>query len=245
MEPLLSQLGLTSTEAKIYSALLRLQSTTTGPLVAKTSLHRATVYDGLKRLIEKGLVSYVTINDIKKFQASPNPHFFLEKLQREKKAFTQKEKATKEFIQKLALLKNEKDDEEARTFHGLKGARTVLEEVMLHNQYDTLSSKGGRFLDVLGNYIYRWQKTKKKRGVHHRLLVNRSLKNSKYLKNIFAQKRYLPDNQLVPSTTTYIYGNKVAFFILPEKPIVFVIESPELSGAYKHYFNFLWNLSEE
>ena len=67
---ILEKLGLTETESKIYMILLRLGSTHVTPVIKKAELHRATVYDVLDRLIEKGLVSYI-IKEGKRFVTDP------------------------------------------------------------------------------------------------------------------------------------------------------------------------------
>ena len=71
----LEEFGLTKIEAKVYLNLLRLGSTTTGPLVKKTELHRATVYDALKRLMEKGLINFIIKEKTRYFQAADPKHF--------------------------------------------------------------------------------------------------------------------------------------------------------------------------
>ena len=66
----LTKLGLTLNEAKVYFALLELGSTNAGEIIKKTKLHRNIVYDKLDKLIEKGLVSFVTIKNIKQFEVT-------------------------------------------------------------------------------------------------------------------------------------------------------------------------------
>ena len=80
----LEQIGLTKTEAKVYLELFKLGSTKSGPLVRKTELHRATVYDVLKRLLEKGLASYIIREKTKYFETS-SPEHLLDVLEEEKK----------------------------------------------------------------------------------------------------------------------------------------------------------------
>ena len=63
----LIKIGLTDAEAKIYLVLLELGSSQAVHITSKSALHRRTVYDAIERLVEKGLVSYIRENNIKKY----------------------------------------------------------------------------------------------------------------------------------------------------------------------------------
>ena len=60
MKSILEELGLTKNEIKIYLALLELGTTPAGILIKKVDMHRASVYDVIDQLINKGLISYKT-----------------------------------------------------------------------------------------------------------------------------------------------------------------------------------------
>ena len=112
----LGNLGLTKVEAKVYLELLKIGSTKTGPLVKKTGLHRATVYDVLKRLIEKGLVNYITKENTKHFQAI-DPHSLLDLLKEEQIELDNKKNNAIKIISDLNKLKSEAmNKEEAHVF---------------------------------------------------------------------------------------------------------------------------------
>ncbi|MBU1930663.1 helix-turn-helix domain-containing protein, partial [Candidatus Micrarchaeota archaeon] len=55
----LQDLKLTQNEIKIYTALLNLGSVPAGRITHETGLHRSRVYEGLNRLVEKGLVGFI------------------------------------------------------------------------------------------------------------------------------------------------------------------------------------------
>ena len=65
----LQEFGLSKTEAKVYLALLELGKSKAGEVTKKSLVNRTNVYDALERLIEKGLVSYVSENNKKVFEA--------------------------------------------------------------------------------------------------------------------------------------------------------------------------------
>ena len=66
---ILEDAGLTNTEAKVYLMLVKAGSSLAGNISRETGIHRRSVYDAVERLIEKGLVSFITTNNRKYFQA--------------------------------------------------------------------------------------------------------------------------------------------------------------------------------
>ena len=60
----LEKLGLSKAEIKVYLTLLELGSTQSGRIVRETDFRKSTVYESIRRLQEKGLVSHVIKNGI-------------------------------------------------------------------------------------------------------------------------------------------------------------------------------------
>ena len=79
------QIGFTDGETKVYLALLKLGSTTAGPLTHKSRVSRSKVYEILERLMEKGLVSFIIKEKTKYFQAAEPSKIqdYLEKKEKE------------------------------------------------------------------------------------------------------------------------------------------------------------------
>ena len=47
-----------------------------------------------------------------------------------------------------------------------------------------------------------------------------------------------------PLTETTIYGDKVAFVVWTEKPVVTIINNSHVADSYRQLFNFLWKVSK-
>jgi len=240
----LQRFGLTRIEAKVYIALLRLGSTTAGPLIKKTELHRATVYDVLKRLMEKGLVNYIIKGKIKYFEAA-DPERFLEILREKRDEIEKQEKSMKILVKELFNIKSlSKKKHEARIYCGVEGIKTILGDVLKHKRYYSFSSRGW-LGEVLGPYYYRYQKMKQKLNIKHKMLAHESFRISKYKSAVFGEIRYLPKEYTSPNTTTFIYDDKVAICVWVETPIGFLIESSELAKTYRNYFTILWKIAKK
>ena len=245
MEEELLKFGLTRIEAKVYVTLLKIGSTSSGLLIKKTELHRATVYDALKRLMEKGLVNYIIKGKTRYFEAADPPYF--QNIITHKQSELNKLKVkTKKIVKDLEEIKKfAKKKQEAHIYYGIGGAKTVLEDVLKYKSYDTFSSRGGRLGEIMGPFYNFFQKRKKELSIKHRMIVNESLRGTKYINTVYAKKRFLPEKTISPYTTTFIYGEKVAIFIWLEQPIIFVIESKELAESYRLYFEFLWEIAKK
>ena len=99
MEKNLMRLGLTENEAKVYLALLEIGSTSAGEIIKKTKLHRNIVYDNLEKLIEKGLVSFVLIKNIKHFEVNSS-HELWDFIDKQKEEVLEKEVLIKKILPK-------------------------------------------------------------------------------------------------------------------------------------------------
>lgn len=235
----LEQLGLTKIEAKVYLALLKLGSTTTGPLVKKTELHRATVYDALKRLMEKGLINFIIKEKTKYFQAV-DPEHFLDLIKEQKQRLEEKEKLSEDIVKKLQQIQEQaKIKESASIFQGKRGIKTIFEDILNYKEYYAFASKG-RFKEILGSYFDLFQRKKRQKKIKVKLLIDESLKGSDYVKSIYGEVRFLPKEYNYP-TASFVYDDKVAFFVFTEYPTAFLIESEEVASSFKSYFELLWN----
>jgi DNA-binding MarR family transcriptional regulator len=159
VEEMLKRLGLTNVEARLYLALIDSGSTTVGPLLRKTGLHKATVYQSLNRLVEKGLVSYIKEGKKTHFRAV-SPRVLLEGLQ-------ENERALKEALPALeARLKAGEAPQEVSVYQGVSGLRSalnmMLEELTPGGSYDDFGVSG-QWKTLMPGYWDFWQREKKKR----------------------------------------------------------------------------------
>lgn len=72
----LDALDLTEGERKVYGALVELKNSTTGPIYENAKVSQSKVYEILKRLKDKGLVSHITKGNITYWQPA-NPKIYL------------------------------------------------------------------------------------------------------------------------------------------------------------------------
>src|SRR3989338_9073672 len=73
LQKVLRNLGLSEGEIRIYSSLLNSGRSSINQIHEKTGIERRNIYDILNKLIERGLVTYITENKRRSFKLShPN-----------------------------------------------------------------------------------------------------------------------------------------------------------------------------
>src|SRR3989344_4373032 len=123
IEAVLESLGFSPNEIKVYLALNDHGSSKAGTVSKIAKIDRSSCYNSLKSLIEKGLVSYTSIGQVKWFQAA-GPKKLLDYLK-------EQEEDVQEILPELdARHKASKIKGQVRLFKGLKGVRTVLQDIL-------------------------------------------------------------------------------------------------------------------
>lgn len=232
----LQKIGLNLNESKIYLVLLKLGSALAGKISKESQINRTTTYDGLDRLIEKGLVTY-TISANRKVFKPVSPERLFDNLK-------EKEKNLQEILPELnKLFKQSKEKEESNIYKGRKGIRSILNDILNYKEYVSFGSSGG-FLEIMKHDFLIFQKEKKKLKIKSRVILPEKLRNKEIVTSAAATFRFIPNKYATP-TTTWVYDNKIAIIIWAEVPIATLITSKEIAESYKNYFELLWRIAKK
>ncbi len=244
MERALKMAGLTENEAKVYVALLRMGSTTAGPLIKVLGMHRAAVYDTLDMLTEKGLVAFVIKANRKYFEAS-DPDRLLEYMECKKQIIEQHEKELKKEIPKLRAIRAiSKEEQEGYIYKGKKGIKSVVEDMLRERKDWLVFGSQGNFVKIFPSYFFNVHKKRIKLGIPMKIIRSESTRDASWSKKIKCwEERFLSNMYTTPSTT-YIYGDKVAIIVWPPDPMAFVVRSKTVSDSYRKYFEILWKVAK-
>jgi len=236
MEQELEKVGLNKNEVKVYLSILKLGTSTAGEITKESKLYRRGVYEALKTLEEKNLITSI-VKDYKKHFAASKPKHLLDTIK-------EKEEIIKSIIPSILRIKSKKEIEpkiEIRT--GLGGFKALVEEQLTSKELlgigITLKS-----LKILQYYLPHIIKRGKKIGAKAKLIIYEEVKEP--LLNLIKKNvklKIIPRGFYVPSTTM-IWGDKVSISLLEEKPFVIIIENKTINEAYKKYFNYMWNLTK-
>lgn len=237
---ILSDLGLTGAEIKVFLSLLELGSSTAGKVVEKSGLQNAVVHRAFHSLAEKGLLTYVKEGKIKQYQ-SIEPKLLLSFID-EKKEKLQRLLPELELKRKLA-----KKKPQATLFQGTRGVKELI-HLMLETKARYYISYGGpqKAHNLFGDFF--WEAFHKKRirkKIKADLLFHSSLKwwsrqlNKYKLTTVKTTRRGFEE-----LTETVICGDRVAIIMYLDKPFGFLIEEEAAARSYRKFFEILWKQAE-
>jgi len=232
----LESLGLTEAESKVYLALLELGSSQAGKITSKTGIHRRTVYDSIERLIEKGLVSFITQNNIKYFEAV-KPQQLMEILK-------EKQENLKQILPQLDLLhKSSKEKQETTFFRGKLGLKSVFNHQIEVGKEISVFGGSINAPNILKAYFPHYDKERVKKNIHVKIVFDESARNNSYIKSIpKSEIRFIPKEYSSPAAIN-VYGDNVAIILWSEEPIAILIKNKEIAVGYRNYFNLLWGVA--
>ncbi|MFH1365212.1 MAG: helix-turn-helix domain-containing protein [archaeon] len=240
----LTNLGLTNGESKAYLAMLKIGSSTVGPIVKESKIAYSNIYEVLERLIKKGLASFIIKQKTKYFQATP-PNRLEEYLKNKEKEIKKQKDKLKQIIPSLIALTSSKENKtDAEIFIGTKGLKTAYEKIILNAtkedeglffyiHEEEYAEKSDRFY----NEISELSKTIKTKG-----LANKEYKKSWFMKKAkFLKMKYvdfpLPGN-------IDIVRNSVMITSWHPEIVGILIHSESIARHFRDYFNKVWEIAK-
>jgi len=230
----LEKIGLSEVEAKVYIALLRLGSAKAGKIAKDARLNRTSTYDGLKRLLEKGLVGYRVEANRKVFSAV-GPERLTGYLK-------EKEEFAEESLPALkAIWLQPKGKHNVTLFYGNKGVKSVFLDMIKEHQPNCVLDSEGQFTERMPDFakFFVKQVEKYKIPIRHIVREGVDIKPSKT-----TQVRFVPRGAASDAVTN-IYGNKIAIILWSDTPEAVVIESKSAADAYRNYFEVIWKAAKD
>ncbi len=236
-QALLEEAGLTSSEARIYLALLEKGSCRAGEISRHTGIHRRSVYDSIERLIQKGLVSYIKTNN-RKYYEPANPERLVELLK-------EKEDNLKQILPELQLLRKlAEDKKEALFFRGKQAIKTVFDDQIKEGKEVLIFGDAVNVNEIVKYYFMHFDKERAEKNIKVKMIFDETAKKEEYLKKIpLAEIRFIKKGSRAPVSTN-IYGDKISIIIWEENPKAILITEPALSQSFRSYFEFVWNSSK-
>jgi len=231
---LLEDLGLTKLEAQIYLALLDLGPSLASTISQSSGVHRRSVYDAVERLIEKGLVGYITKNNRRYYEAT-DPAKLLGLLK-------EKEKIIESVLPELQeKYKKSKDKQETSIYLGITGLKIVYEDMLEQNE-DILYLGAMDYEKVIGKYFFpQFHLRRDKKDIPMKIVFDEKYKKYK-LKLPKAEIRYLEGYGSPLSIA--IYGNRTALTTWTEHPLAILIKDESIAKSYQKHFQIIWNLAK-
>lgn len=243
----LTGLGLTSGECRVYLSLVKLGSSTTGPLAMQSGVSSSKVYKILDRLERKGLVGHIIRSKTKHFTALPASRI-LDYLDQKRQEM---EKKRARFAEVLPLLESERrkatKQVDAAVYEGAKAVtnlfRTMLDELKPGERYYVI---GAGYGDVphLREFFYSHHRRRAAKGVHVKMLANFDVKDT-LVKTTRKDShiRFLPAYMVTPMEIVF-YQDKAFITIWTTEPKAFFIQNEEAVRSFQAYFDTFWKIGK-
>lgn len=243
-EVLMQTLDITEQQAEIYLALLELGPTSVGKLINKIIIDRSSCYDCLKRLIKRGLVTYI-IKDKKRYFEAVNPERLLQILNEQESTLERKkEELTKMMPALMEKSKSKTRLEEATVYKTKQGMRSFFDLTLKDTKKILVISGTGKALKNMPYYFIKWHKIRQEKNIAFKIVFNNELKGDTVTNMPFCAIKFMPKEYSAPSTTL-IFGGKVGILLWSDTPTAFVIDSKEIAKTYKKYFELIWSISKK
>ncbi|RLG13857.1 MAG: hypothetical protein DRN66_03370 [Candidatus Nanohalarchaeota archaeon] len=234
----LEEFGLTNKEACVYVALLGKNTKTISQIMEKTKITRRGCHNIIKKLINLGIVNYVTKNDEKQYCAI-NPKALINILE-------EKKKNLESIMPELSWRYKHKKEEEniiINIYDDKQGIKNILRHQLTIKKTLYVYSNKAEIFDFLKYYMPQHLMKRRKEKIKGKIILNEEIKGKSPDYPEEDKVKYLPKTFCSPLIFV-VYGDYVHLIIL-SKPMIIFIKSKEISESYKKYFNFMWKMAKE
>ena len=238
-EEVLTELGLSKNEAKVYLALLENGPSIISRISDHSKVHRSNVYETITKLLDKGLVSSIIREDEKIYSAAHPCNLM--------NIVKQKELILNNIISELELKHDMvKTDSEVTISEGLSSARNAMEHMLEKGCPIDVFGVNRKAPLLVGPFLENFHRRRVEKGVRFRHIYNSDCnERAKYL-NSFAhtETRFLP-KQYDVEVATNICGDEVIMILWEKDAVVLHIKNSKIADAYQKCFDFMWGIAKE
>ena len=236
---LLRKIGLSDGERKVYAALLDLGTAPLNRIHERVGIERRNIYDILNKLIERGLVTYITENKRRAFRlVHPNRllGYLDEKAEELQRVKDQVQEEIPTLVKKFAFAQPEIG---AEIYRGAEGVKAVWDDMLNAKEIRWIGS-GFYVPEKYPTFFKSWDRRRAERKIKS-IHLFRGEKRNHPDRKLFPHSKFLPPEFSGNPTVTVVCGSKVVQFLYGWSFFAFVIESKELAENYRRYHKYLWD----
>lgn len=246
----LVSLGLTETEATLYSVGSRAMSSSVQELVRATKLKRPTMYHALRTLGEKGLVTEKRTRGVLRFSMSPSQH--LHALIAEQKRKADERAATLTTL--LPLLDKERlartDGVDVVQYDGIEGMKMVMDVAFrcTSKHWDIIAPYNNFLREYDATFAQQYLHARTFHNITSRTLWEDGMRNSRKLTEEEKKNR---QPRLMPwvmhgrfKSMIILFDSSIAVFSSLDKQSAMLITSPDMHALFQAMFDCIWEFSE-
>jgi len=238
----LKELGLSDGQIRVYSGVLELGTSNLNSIHEKTGIERRNIYDILNKLIEKGLISYITERGKRTYQCT-HPNKILEEIHAKQATL----KVLEEEVPQIKnLYESSKPEIKAEVYRGDESIKALMNEALEYKETYWIGGNSGIENTTLKIWFKHWmqRRIEKKLKMYDLVDYGTYLEDFKPLDKDKLKKSYYEYYQLPKELRSpmviLIFGNKVAQILWSQQSFAFVLDSAEIKESFMKYFNYFW-----
>ena len=239
----LKSAGLSEREALTYLDLQQYGESQTGKICERTRIPSSQIYAILNSLLEKGLVNFKIVNNIKVFRASDPDSLATLFNEKEKQIEAEKEQLL-DFISKLKVKPSGISKlSDFKYYSGMSGIKSLYTEIInswkTGDEYYIASAPLESFSKLEGFFLDVVHKKRTKDKVKLKILINKIGKKWGYVR----EKMPLTEVRYMEINTRTEYGVLNDYFFLityGKQPYGLLIKDENFAQTYKVFFDLLW-----
>ncbi len=242
LEMYLQKFGLSDKEAKLYLALLNSGALAVRDIAKAAKLNRSTAYVLLESLTNRGLVSTIVENKIKKYSAAAPERLHTYVSEQAKESASLVGLANNIMPELKSLYTGVGPKPKIQFFEGVEGLKTAYEDTLTSSETIRAYASIKDMHDALGDYFPDYYHRRATRGINIRALLPdtpESRERVSHNKEEAREAYLVPKETFAFNSEINIYDNKVVFMSLLEK-FALIIESHELVDIFKKVFELAW-----
>ncbi len=250
IEKVLTDIGLSTKEARLYLTCLRLGSQTASVIAKYSGVNRTTVYDIFEGLIKKGLATKIDKGTAVYFQVL-DPKNLMNYLDRDKNEYLRKIEKQKQEIQEIlpaiqSIESTVSTKPKVQFFEGEKGMREAYEDTLGSDEPIRAYANVEEMHRALPNFFPEYYQRRHDKNISiqaicpdNDLSKERKLHDKEELRKI----KLIPNKKYSFSPELNIYNDKVLIASWREKMAI-IIESREIADLHKKMYDLLWSKLE-
>ena len=232
----LEKIGLTKNQSTIYLSLVKIGMSTAHHIMKDTGLHSSRIYEGLEKLQQLGLVSFV-VKDYKRYFQAAGPEKLLQYLD-------EKKQIVMRLLPELKKLEStKKEDFNAFIYKGKDGLKTIHSQMLKEGKDVYLIGAKGIIFSQLPYFMPNFEKERIKKKIKFHLIYD-NMKVKKYEEQVIKRKYFSGKSfplGFVSNTVVNIFGNKIAIVLWKQGyPIGFMIENRDVADSFRKWFDFIY-----
>ncbi len=239
----LQNIGLTEREARVYLFLLEYQEAKTGVICSKLNIRSSHIYAILEKLLNKGIISYKLVNNIKIFRPVDPESLFA--LYKEKERKLEKEKKDiLNFISNLKKVETKKvRQNDFKYFEGINGVRSMFTEFINSWQKNSkmyISSAPIAYKNWNAFLIDLFHPPRIEKNIHLSLILTGKIRHHGEEREDM-QPIDIKYIDTVMESEFGVCGDYVYFLSSGDKPYALLIKDKNLASTQIKIFKIIWD----